>query len=232
MKEVKKAIKVAFPYTIPVFTGYLFLGMAYGILMNNAGFNNFWICISSMFIYAGSLQILGATLMVGAFNPLYVIFISIMVNIRHIFYAISMLGKYKGMGGIKPYLIFGMTDETFSVVVSENPPEGVSPKLYYFFITIFNHMYWIVGSLFGGFVGNFIWFDTKGLEFALIALFVVIFINQWIESKTHDAAIIGVITTIFCRLIFGELNFVIPAMILILVLVSVFRKKIEERFVR
>lgn len=229
MNDKIKALKAAFPHTIPVFTGYIVLGAAYGILMNNKGYSLLWIFFTSLLIYAGSMQFVSISLLAAGFNPIYAVAMTLMVNARHLFYGLSMLTKYKGIGKIKPYLIFGLTDETFSILCSTEPPEGVNKNLFLFFVTLLDHIYWLTGSLIGGIIGSLIEFNTKGIDFVLTALFVVIFINQWKSTKNHIPVIIGVGASILCRFLFGASNFIIPSMISILILVTVLEKTIEGR---
>lgn len=224
-----KALESAFPYTIPVLTGYLVLGTAFGILMNSKGYSCIWVVLVSLFIYAGSMQFVAISLIASGFNPLYACFITLMVNARHLFYGISMLSKFKGMGKKKPYLMFGLTDETFSILCSTQPPEGVDRGWFMLFVTLLNHIYWVLGSLIGSILGSLITFNTKGIDFILTALFVVIFINQWKSTKNHLPVLIGVGSSILCRLLFGANNFIIPSMILIVLLVTILQKKIETR---
>lgn len=215
MKAKMKALKAAFPPTIPVFTGFLFLGIAYGITMNDKGYGVLWTFLMSFMAFAGSSQYVSITFLTTTFNPLYAFLISLMVNIRHLFYGISMLEQYKDTGKLKPYLIFGLCDETFSIICSANPPEDVDKKWFMFFVTLLNHFYWVLGSVTGGIIGSMISFNTKGLDFALTALFVVIFIDQWKSNKDHKPAIIGVLCSLICLLIFGQSNFIIPSMLAI-----------------
>jgi 4-azaleucine resistance transporter AzlC len=229
MKEKAKALRVAFPHTIPVFTGYIVLGMAYGILMSSKGYSFIWVAFTSTFIFAGSMQFVSVSLLATGFHPLYTCIMTLMVNARHLFYGISMLPKFKGTGNKKPYLIFGLTDETFSILCSTEPPEGISKSWFMFFITLLDHIYWITGSILGSVLGSMIHINTKGIDFVLTALFVVIFINQWKSTKNHLPVIIGVGASILCRLIFGSAYFIIPSMITILFLVTILQKRIESR---
>lgn len=228
VKNKKAAFLAAFPHTLPVFTGYIVLGAAYGILMDSKGFSIFWILLASVFVYAGSMQFVAVALLAVGFSPSNTILMTLMVNARHLFYGISMLGRYKGLGKFKPYLIFSLTDETFSILCSTEPPEGVDRKWFLFFISFLDHIYWITGSLLGGILGSLINFNTKGIDFVLTALFVVILINQWKSSKNHQPALIGIFSAILCRIIFGASHFIIPAMILILILLSVFKSSMER----
>ena len=227
-KNTKEALKAAFPVTIPVLTGYIFLGMGYGVLMSSIGYGLGWTVFMSLLIFAGSIQYISIALLTSAFNPLYTLLLTLMVNARHLFYGISMLERYKGAGRLKPYLVFGLTDETFSLLSAVEPPEGISRKWFQFFVTMLNHVYWVAGSALGNIIGSMISFNTKGLDFVLTALFVVIFIDQWRSTKNHIPALVGVGGSLLCLLIFGQENFMIPAMVLILVLLTALRKRIDR----
>lgn len=223
------ALKAAFPFTIPVLTGYLFLGTGFGILMNSKGYDLGWTILMSVCIFAGSIQYVAVTLLTSVFNPLYALLLTLLINARHLFYGISMLERFKGAGRLKPYLIFGLTDETFSLLSTTDPPEGIERKWFMFFVTLLDHSYWVIGSAIGGLLGYIINFDTKGIDFVLTALFVVIFINQWKESKNHIPALMGAAATVLCLILFGQTNFMIPSMILILALLTLIRSRIEKR---
>ena len=225
----KSALKAAFPLTIPVLTGYLCLGAAYGIIMDSKGFSLLWTLLASLFIYDGSMQFVTVSLLAAGFDPIGTFAITIMVNARHIFYGISMLKKYQGIRKPKPYLIFALTDETFSIVCSEEPPEGVDRSWFYLFISLLNQIYWVAGSFLGGILGSMISFNTKGLDFALTALFIVILINQWKSTTNHLPAIIGILSAILCRIFFGSNNFIIPTMITILIFVTLFKEPMLRR---
>ncbi|WP_312643552.1 AzlC family ABC transporter permease [Hydrogenoanaerobacterium sp.] len=231
MNEKRKALKAAFPHTIPVLTGFLFLGIAYGILMNTKGYGVGWTVLMSAVAFAGSMQYVAITLLTTVFDPIYALLITLMVNARHLFYGISMLEKFQGTGRFKPYLIFGLCDETFSILCSAEPPQGVDRNWFMFFVTLLDHGYWVLGSALGGALGPMISFDTKGLDFVLTALFVVIFINQWKSSKKHTPAVIGVVCSAICLVLFGQSHFMIPAMLSILAVLTLFRKKIEQEAV-
>lgn len=229
MANKRAALFAAFPHTIPVLTGYLVLGAAYGILMDSKGLSLFWILIASIFVYAGSMQFVAVALMAAGFDPLGALLITLAVNARHIFYGISMIGKYQGLGKIKPYLIFTLTDETFSIVCSAKPSGDIEHKWFYFFVSLLNHIYWITGSFLGGVIGRMISFNTKGIDFVLTALFTVILIEQWKSTSNHIPAIIGIGSAILCRLFFGPSDFIIPSMLLILFLVTILKKPMERR---
>jgi 4-azaleucine resistance transporter AzlC len=229
IKEKTKALKAAFPHTIPILTGFTFLGIAYGILMNSKGYGVGWTILMSSIAFAGSAQYVAITFLTSIFNPIYALLMTLMVNARHLFYGISMLDRYKDTGKLKPYLIFGLCDETFSITCSTEPPEGVNRNWFYFFITLLNHSYWVIGSAIGGLLGTMVSFNTKGLDFVLTALFVVIFVGQWKSQKNHKPAVIGVLCSIACLVIFGPSNFIIPAMIAILAVLTIFQKNVHEK---
>lgn len=214
--DKKRAFRIAFPYTIPILAGFIFLGLSYGFLMSSKGFPIYYPIIMSAFIFAGSMEFLTVNLLLSVFDPFYAFLLAIMVNARHIFYGISMLDKYKDTGLKKLYLIFGMCDESFMINFSARMPETVDKGWFMFFVTLLNHIYWVGGATLGAIIGSFISINTKGIEFVLTALFFVIFLNQWLESKSHVSAIVGVLSSAICLIIFGPNNFMIPAMISIL----------------
>jgi 4-azaleucine resistance transporter AzlC len=218
------AFRAAFPNTVPVLTGYLILGLAYGVLMKDKGYGVLWSGIMSAVCYGGSIQYLAITLLTTAFDPIQAFLLSFMVNARHIFYGISMLQKYRGMGAVKPWLIFSLSDETYSIVSCVDVPEGVSPKLFYFFVHTLDWFYWLAGTVLGAVVGGFIRFSTEGMDFALTALFIVLFVEQWKKPENRVSCLIGLASTAICLLIFGADSFVIPSMIGIAVMLGIWRK--------
>lgn len=225
-KKAIRALKAAFPHTIPVLTGYAFLGFAYGFLMNSKGYGVGWAVLFSLIVFAGSAQYTAITFLTAVFDPLAAFILSLMINARHLFYGVSMLTKYKETGRLKPYLIFGLTDETFSIISTTSVPDGVDQKWFWFFITALDHGYWVLGTALGGLIGYLISFNTKGLDFVLTALFVTIFLGQWDRSSQRLPAAIGVICSIVCLLIFGQSNFIIPAMAAILLILTGLQKKL------
>ncbi len=227
MTEKKKALLETFPHTIPIMTGYIFLGAAYGIIMNSKGYGVIWALLMSLIVYAGSAQYVAITFLTSVFNPIYALFLTLMVNARHIFYGLSLMNKIKDTGKLKPFIIYWMSDETFSVLCAAEPKEGVDKGYFMFFIALMNYLYWALGTAMGSLLGNMMTFNTKGLDFALTALFVVIFISQWKSQKKHSPAIIGVLSSIVCLIIFGPNNFIIPSMIVILILLTIMKNKIE-----
>lgn len=226
---MKKAFRCAFPYTIPIFAGFWFLGIAYGIYMNVSGFSFVYPLIMSAVIFGGSLEFVTVSMLLSPFAPLQVFLMALMIQARHLFYGITMLDKFKGLGWKKYYLIFGMCDETFSINCAAEIPEDVDRGWFYFWVTLLNRLYWISGATIGGLLGNLIHFDTKGLDFVMTAMFVVIFMEQWLKEKRHTSEWIGLGASIGCLIVFGADNFMIPTMICILILLTVFRRSMDTK---
>ncbi len=226
--KILAAAKAAFPHTIPILAGFLFLGITYGIYMNSLGFSFIYPMVMAITIYGGSLEFVAASLLLAPFAPLQTLIMTIMIQARHLFYGIAMLDKYKNTGWKKYYLIFGMCDETFSVNYSAEAPEGIDSGWFMFFITLFNQIYWVTGASLGGILGSFITFNTEGLEFVMTAMFTVIFLDQLLKEKKHYSAIIGLVASIVCLLIFGADSFLVPTMLTILLLLTGLRKPIEK----
>lgn len=216
----KERIKKAFIMSVPVLTGYICLGIGFGIIMESKGFGVLWSFAMGLFIYAGSMQYVAIDLLTGGASFIATAFTTLMVNARHLFYGISMIDKYKSAGKAKPYMIFALTDETYSLVISD---ESNDKKLY-FLISLFNHCYWVIGCTLGGVIGSLLTFNTQGIDFALTALFVTVFVEQWMTAKNHLSAIIGVVSTVACLVIFGSQYFLIPSMVLITLLLTLFKK--------
>lgn len=225
-EEFKHAFQSAFPHTIPVLTGFLVLGMAYGVLMHTKGYGTLWAVLMSAIAFCGSMQFVAITLLVSAFNPIQAFLLSLMINARHLFYGISMLEKYKGLGKVRIFLIYVLCDETFSISSSIHPPDNINRKYFYFFISILNYGYWVLGTFLGGTLGSVITFNTKGLDFVLTALFVVLFLEQLKIKEKRVSGMIGVICSIIGLSMFGADNVVIPSMILILIVLLLGRKKL------
>lgn len=227
-ETIIKALRAAFPYTIPILAGYGFLGLTYGIYMSTSGFSAWYPFLMSITVFGGSMQFVAVNILLGAFNPLQALAISLMINARHLFYGISMLDKYKGTGWKKLYLIFGMVDETFSINYMVDVPKDVDRGWFMFFVTLLDHLYWIMGSTAGGLFGALIPFSTEGIDFVMTAMFVVIFMEQWLKEKNHISALLGLGLSLLSLLVFGADNFIIPAMIGILAMLTLFRKPIEK----
>lgn len=229
MNEKMKALKAAFPYTIPVMLGYLFIGIAFGVLFENKGYNFLWAILTSTLVYAGSMQYIAVNFFTGGISLLSIAFITLMVNIRHVFYGLSMIDKFKDMGKLKIYMIFALTDETYSLLCLTDTPPNINKNYFLFFIALLNQSYWIMGSFIGSVAGSLITFNSEGIDFAMTALFVVIFVEQWLFCTSHIPAITGILITAICLIIFGTNNFLLPSMILILIVLTGFRKNIESK---
>lgn len=229
--ETAALLKKAFVDTIPVLTGYVVLGIGFGIILTTRGYSVLWALAMSLFIYAGSLQYVVIDLLTGGAGILTAALTSLMVNARHLFYGISMIDRYKGAGAKKPYLMFALTDETYSLVCRDpiETDEEVRRQRhrYYFTVSWMNQCYWVTGSVIGGLLGDIIPFNTEGIDFALTALFVTIFAEQWLTTKDHRPALIGLGVSAACLLIFGAGNFLIPAMIVITLLLTGLRRSVE-----
>lgn len=226
--QIIYALRTAFPYTIPIFAGFWFLGLTYGIYMNVSGFSFWYPMIMSAVIFGGSLEFVTVNLLLGAFNPLQALTLALMIQARHLFYGISMLDKYKQTGWKKYYLIFGMCDESFSINYTAKIPDDVDKGWFMFWVTLLNQLYWVSGSTLGGLLGSLLTFNTQGLEFVMTAMFVVIFLEQWLKEKKHWTALIGLAASILCLILFGADDFMIPAMVLILASLTLCRKPIEK----
>lgn len=220
--------KYAFIKSLPIMAGYLVIGFGFGILLYNKGYSFTWALFMSAFIYAGSLQYIGIELLASSASLISIALISLLVNARHLFYGISMLKSYEKTDKIKPILIATLTDETYSLVCSNNFPEFIDRKKYYLYISVLNYLYWIIGSLGGNLIGSTFSFNTVGIEFSMTALFLVVFIEQWENQKNHLPAILGLITSILCLYFFGKDNFLIPSMLIIPILLIIFKNSLNK----
>ncbi|MCI9139224.1 branched-chain amino acid transporter AzlC [bacterium 1XD42-8] len=224
----RKAFQSALPYTLPIAVGFLFLGMSYGYFMRSKGFSFLYPMLMSFFIFAGSMEFVTVNLLLSAFNPLYAFCLTLMVNARHLFYGISMLDKYKNVGWKKFYLIYGMCDESFSINCTVTLPPDVDRGWFMFFVTLLNQAYWVLGATLGAILGYLIQFNTRGIEFVMTALFVVMFINQWEEEVDHRSALIGLLCSFLCLLTFGSQYFLLPTMGLIILCLTFFMKREDK----
>ena len=225
---IKEAFRAAFPHTVPVFAGLWFLGLAYGLYMNASGFSFVYPLLMAMFIYGGSLEFVAVTMLLSSFAPAQAFLMALVIQARHLFYGLSMLDRFRGMGWKKFCLIFGMCDETFSINYSARIPEGVDRGWFMFAVTFLNYIYWVSGAALGGILGGLIHFDTDGLNFVMTAMFIVIFMDQWMKDRKHWTALIGLVCTILCRVVFTAESFMIPSMICILLCLTFLRKPIER----
>lgn len=222
------AFKAAFPHTLPILAGFGFFGLTYGVYMNVSGFGFWYPLIMSIVIFGGSLQFVAVSMLLSPFAPVQTFLMALMIQARHIFYGIPMLEKYGDVGRKKYYLIYGMCDETFSINCSVDIPDGVDKGWFMTAVTLLNQFYWVTASTVGGIVGSLISFNTKGLDFVMTAMFVVIFLEQWLKDKKHYSALIGLFSSVICLVLFGSESFLIPAMLLIIFLLTAFRKPIEK----
>ena len=227
-KDKINALKAAFPHTVPIMAGFLFLGITYGIYAKTSGLHFLLPIIMSIVVFAGSAEFLAVSLLIGQFDPLSAFGLTLMLNARHLFYGISMLDKYSNTGLMKGYLIYGMCDETFSVNCSVDIPEGINKGWFMFFVTLLNQSYWVIGATLGSTFGSFITFNTTGLDFSMTAMFVVIMLEQWLKDKNHFSSVSGFAISVVCLLLFGKDSFIIPSMILILAVLTLFRKNLSR----
>ena len=227
-----RALRTAFPHTIPILTGFGFLGITYGIFMSAQGFSFWYPLIISIAVFGGSLQFVMVNLLLGAFDPVQALAVALMLQARHLFYGIAMLDKYKDMGWKKPYLIFGLCDESFSVNCTADIPEGVDRGWFMFWVTLLNQSYWVIASALGGIAGNFIPFDTTGIDFVMTAMFAVILLEQILKERRPFTALIGLFASVISLALFGADRFLIPAMLLIVAMLSIFRAPLEAGIVK
>lgn len=221
----KEILKKAFIATVPVLSGYLVIGLSFGVVLQSRGYGVLWSAAMSTFIYAGSMQFVAVELMSSAASFITVALTTVMVNMRHVFYGLSMIDRYKNTGKAWPYLIFALTDETYSLVC--NPPEmkAEDEKSFYILVSVLDHIYWIAGSVLGSLLGSVLPFSTEGIDFALTALFVSVFMEQWLSTKDHVPALMGLGASVLCLLFFGPDSFLIPSMLLILLGLTLYRRK-------
>ena len=229
----RKALAAAFPVTVPVLMGYLAIGIAFGLMLQEAGYNFIWAFFMSLTIYAGSGQYLGVTLLATAAGLGTVALMTLLINFRHLVYGLSMLEKFRGMGWRKLYMIFSLTDETYALLSSAQAPIGVDPRRFYFAIALLDQSYWILGSVIGGVAGALIPFSTEGVDFAMTALFVVIAVDQWKAYKKHLPALIGggvtVVFLIVLGSLFGQDQMLLISLGVIVLLLLILRERLEEK---
>ena len=224
----KKAFRAALPYSLPICIGFLFIAMSYGFLMRSRGFSVFYPMAMSAFIFAGSMEFGAVELLLSAYAPLHAFLLTLMVNARHLFYGLAMLERYKGYGLRSFYMIFAMSDETFSITCSAEPPEGVDRGWFMFFITLLDQCYWVFSAGLGAVVGSVLPFSTEGVDFVMTAMFTVIFLNQWEKDRQHYSALIGLAAPLACLVFFGSGSFLLPSMGCILILLLALRRPIEK----
>ena len=223
-----KTIRYAFVRSLPIMAGYIVLGLGFGVLLQSKGYGAGWALVMSGLIYAGSMQYVAIDLLAGGASLISAAIMTLMVNARHLFYGISMLERYKDTGAAKPYLIFALTDETYSLLCSLKTPSDVDPDAMRFLVAILDHAYWIFGSIIGAFVGGVLPFDTTGIDFAMTSLFTVIFVEQWIASKSHLPAFLGLGAAAVSLALLGPQNFILPAMLAICVMLVALRRQLAK----
>ncbi len=226
---MKRELSFAFRQTIPVLCGYIFLGIAFGLLLQQAGFGVGWALLSSLIIYAGSIQFVLVSFLSGGTNLLTVAAMVFFINARHIFYGLSFLDRFKRMGKARPYMIFSLTDETYSLLCSVKVPETLNENRVLFFMSALDQCYWVLGSVIGSLAGAAIRFDTTGIDFAMTALFVVIFVEQWLSAKSRLPALLGLGSGIVCLLLLGPDRFILPALVVAVALLMLLRPILEKQ---
>lgn len=221
------ALKAAFPYTVPILAGFLFLGATSGVYAGSLGLP-WWVPpLMAVIIFGGSAEFIVASMLPGAFDPISTFVVILVVQARHLFYGLSMLERFRGAGRKRPYLIYAMCDETFSITCSTHAPQGVDEHWFMLFVSLLNQLYWVVGCAAGGIFGQLLPLDIEGVSFAMTALFVVIFMDQWMKEPNHVSSIVGVLATAGALVLFGADAFLIPAMLIILVAMLAARKHLE-----
>ena len=223
-----KTIRYAFARTLPIMAGYLVLGLGFGVLLQSKGYGVGWSLAMSTLIYAGSMQYVAIDLLAGGASLISAAIMTLMVNARHLFYGISMLERYKDTGAAKPYLIFALTDETYSLLCSVKTPEGIDAGDMRFWIAMLDHSYWILGGVLGTIIGGILPFDTTGIDFAMTSLFTVIFVEQWQSTKCHIPALMGLAAAAVSLAILGPDNFILPAMLAICVMLVAMRGRLAK----
>lgn len=229
MSTYRQALRRAFPYTVPVLAGYLFIGAAFGVMFAGAGYNVLWAILMSVVVYAGSGQYLATNFFVPGVSILQAVFLTLMVNIRHVFYGLSLVDRYNRFGRKRWYLIFGMTDETYSLICTTDVPDDVDEEKFLLSITLLNQLYWVVGTVIGSLTATIVAFDSTGIEFAMTALFIVMFMELWYRRTNRPSELIGMLAAVLCLALFGAENFVLPTMLLMIAVILLGRKKLDTR---
>ena len=228
-KKILKAMKVAFPHTIPIFAAFWCLGLSYGIYMHHLGFSAWYPSLMSLLIFAGSVEFVAGNMLLGTFDPIQALLLTIMINARHLFYGLAMLEPFRNTGLKKLYLIFGMCDESFSINSTATVPEGFDKGWFMFFVTLFNHFYWFSGATIGGILGSLLSIHVEGIEFFMVAMFLVIFMESFEKKHQKISSLIGLFISFFCLFLFGKDYFILASMGLIILIFTLFRKKLEVR---
>ncbi|MBE6021547.1 MAG: AzlC family ABC transporter permease [Firmicutes bacterium] len=226
--SLSKDIKFALEKSMAIMPSYIVLGIGFGVMMSDAGYSWIWPVLMSVAIFGGSLQFAAVGLLSSGASVLTTAIITLTIHARQFIYSLSMLDRYKGMGKLKLYLIYGLVDESYSLVSSDSIiPKNVNKKPYYVFVTLFDQIWWVIGCAAGGLLGPIIPFDTTGIDFAMTALFVVLLLEQILNNKERRPAYLGIGVTFLSLLIFGEEIFLIPAIIVITFVLVMLRGKIK-----
>ena len=228
-KKTLAALKEAFPHTLPILAGFIVLGMGYGIYLRSSGLPLWYPTVTSILVFGGSLEFLLVSMLLAPFQPISVFFLSLLVQIRHLFYGLTLLKKYRGRGLKSLYLIYSMCDETFSVNCSTEVPEGVDEGWFMFFVSLLNQSYWVISVTLGSLLGGALTKYSEGVEFVMTAMFVVIFLEQWLKDEDHTSALLGIVLSVLCLLLFGTDYFILPAMAAILLALTLLRGKLEKK---
>ncbi len=225
-KITKKDVAAALRTSSPIMVTFIVLGIGYGILMQKHGYGPVWSLLSGIIIFSGTAQFVSVSMLSGG-SVIMAGLTALMISARHIFFSISMIGRYRGEGRRKWYLYYALCDETYAMLSRDEHPEGVNLSAYRLLVTVFDQSSWILGSVLGGWIGTMLTFNSTGIDFAMTALFTTVFIQQWIDNKCHLPAILGVAATLVCRVIFGRDIFLIPAMMIIIAVLTAARGRIE-----
>lgn len=222
----KRDVRAAFETSLPIMVTFIVLGIGYGVLMQEHGYGPLWSLLSGIVIFSGTVQFVSVTMLSGG-SVLMAAVTALMVAARHIFFSISMIGRYRNEGKKKWYLFYALCDETYAMLSSDKEPEGVNRSNYRVLVTLFDQSAWVLGSVLGGVAGSLLTFDSTGIDFAMTALFTTVFLQQWLDAKNHIPALLGLFVTLACRLLFGSNWFLIPAMVIIIASLTVMRRRIE-----
>lgn len=231
MGKVKTSLRHAFRGSFPIMAGYGFLGVTYGIYMHELGFSFVYPMLLAVTVYAGSAEFLVGNMLLGSFNPVQTFLMILMVNARHLFYGLSMLDSYKGLGWKKFFLVFGMSDETFALTSTAKIPDGADRGWYLLWITWLDETYWVVGATIGGLIGPLLKFDLRGLDFVLTAMFTAIFVDNWLRERSHVSSVSGLVICGLCLALFGADRFIIPGMATMLLFLTVVRGRLDGKSV-
>lgn len=229
MSERRAIVRAAFPHTIPIMTSFLMIGMAYGVYAHSMGLPVWFPMLMTIVIFAGSMEFVAVNLLVGAFHPLIALLMALMVNARYFFYGISMLEKFRGIGKKKYYMIYAMCDESFSLNCTVDVPEGMDRGNFMLAITMLNQCYWVLGATLGSLLGAVLPFDSRGIDFILTALYVTMFLDQWMSTKQHVPILTGLFASVGALIVLGADNFVLPAMILIMITLLLLKKRLQKQ---